>query len=62
LIQFAGAERATRFSLVESGAHVAAGPSTNRLSSNVVRVTSQPQVDLTVDPETTNIKFGGSLG
>jgi hypothetical protein len=42
---------------VVSGANVAAGHSTNRLAGKVARVASQPDVNLIVDPETTNMKL-----
>jgi hypothetical protein len=53
------AQRATRFILVVSGAHVAAGIRQIdwRAKSRVARVASQPDVDLIVAPETTNIKL-----
>jgi hypothetical protein len=53
------AQRTTRFILVVSGAHVAAGHRQidGRARSRVAWVASQPDADLIVDPDTTNIKL-----
>src|SRR5262245_48136855 len=58
------AERATRFILVVSGGHVAAGRCANRRRAKlrVVRVASQPHVDRIVEPGTTNIKLVARRG